>query len=214
DAVPIAEEIRRRGVVREGIDDLLSGPGSGRMLGHVEVEDAAAVVGEHDKDEEDAQLRGGNREEIDRDEVPDMVGEERPPCLGRRYAPLRHQAETVRSASSMPSFRSSPWIRGAPHKGFIAAIFLTRATISALIGGRPTRGRPESLVQCSRKRRRCHRGTVSGVTISRGCRHPAQAPASQTQKRRSVLRSLGRLTVLLYTASWSPKARFSRASGR
>jgi hypothetical protein len=43
------------------------------MLGHVEVEDAAAVVGEHDKDEEDAQLRGGDREEIDRDEVPDML---------------------------------------------------------------------------------------------------------------------------------------------
>jgi len=59
DAVPIAEEIRRRGVVREGIDDLLSGPGRGGMLGHVEVEDAAAVVGEHDKDEEDAAARWG-----------------------------------------------------------------------------------------------------------------------------------------------------------
>ncbi len=84
DAIPIAEEIGRRGVVREGIDDLLGGPGGGGMLGHVEVEDAAALVGEHDKDEEDAQLRGGHREEIDRDEVPDMVSEERAPRLGGR----------------------------------------------------------------------------------------------------------------------------------
>ena len=87
--------------------------------------------------------------------------------------------ETVRSATSMPSFNSSPWIRGAPHKGFAAAMRETRARISALTGGRPTRGRPESLVQCSRKRCRCHRRTVSGVTITRDCRHPAQTLASQ-----------------------------------
>ena len=54
------------------------------MLGDVEVEDAAALVGEHDKDEEDAQLRGGHREEIDSDQVPDMVGEECAPGLGGR----------------------------------------------------------------------------------------------------------------------------------
>ena len=64
------------------------------------------------------------------------------------------------------------------------------------------------------KRRRCHRRTVSGVTIRRGCLHPAQTLASQTQRRRSVVRSLGRVAVLLYTASWWRKARFSRASWR
>ena len=94
--------------------------------------------------------------------------------------------ETVRSATAIPSFMSSPWIRGAPHKGFIAAIFLTRAAISALMDGRPSRGRPESLVQCSRKRRRCHRRTVSGVTMRRGRLHPAHTRDSQTQKSRSL----------------------------
>ena len=72
DAVAIAKEIGRRGVVREGIDDLLGGPGGGRMLGHVEVEDGAALVGQHNKDEEDVQVSGGNGEEVDRDEVADM----------------------------------------------------------------------------------------------------------------------------------------------
>ena len=60
DAVAIAEEIGRGGVVRERVDELLGGSRGGRMLGHIEVEDAPAVVGEHDEDEEDAQARGGN----------------------------------------------------------------------------------------------------------------------------------------------------------
>jgi len=44
------------------------------MLGDVEVEDAPAVVGEHDEDEENAEPSGGHGEEIDRDQVPDMIG--------------------------------------------------------------------------------------------------------------------------------------------
>src|SRR2546425_6793785 len=122
--------------------------------------------------------------------------------------------ETVRSATRMPIFRSSPWILGATQKGLAAAIRVTRAVISGLIGGRPRVGRPESLVQCSRKRRRCHRRTVSGVTITRGCLHPAQTLVSATQKSRSVVRSFGRVTVCLYTASCWRKARFSRARWR
>src|SRR6516165_2059773 len=122
--------------------------------------------------------------------------------------------ETVHSATSIPSFCSSPWIRGAPHRGFAAAIRVTRALISALAGGRPPVGRRDSLVQCARKRRRCHRSTVSGATITRAALHPVQTLASQTHRRRSVRRSLGRGTVLLYTASWWRKARFSRANCR
>src|SRR3989441_11726591 len=127
---------------------------------------------------------------------------------------LGSKRETVRSATSIPSLRSSPWILGAPHKGLVAAIFLMRAAISALIGGRPSRGRSESFVQCSRKRRRCHRSRVSGDTMTRACLQPAQTLASQIQKRRSVGRSLGRAVVLLYTASCCRRARFSTASWR
>ena len=45
------------------------------------------IVGEHDQDEEDAQQRGGDREEIEGHQVPDVVGEEGPPGLGRRRVP-------------------------------------------------------------------------------------------------------------------------------
>jgi hypothetical protein len=90
DVVTVAEEIGWGGLVRKGVDDLLSGPVRGGVLGDIEVEDAPAMVSEHDEDEEHTQVRGGNGEEVDGDQVPDVVGEERPPGLGRRCALLRH----------------------------------------------------------------------------------------------------------------------------
>jgi hypothetical protein len=47
---------------------------------------------------------------------------------------------------------------------------------SALTGGRPPVGRPESLVQCSRKRRRCQRRTVSGGHDHEGLPPPGPDP--------------------------------------
>jgi hypothetical protein len=66
------------------------------------------------------------------------------------------------------------------------------------VNGRTTPGRPtESWVQYARKRRRCHRRTVSGGTKTRVCLQPVQTLASQTQKRRSIVRSLSRGAVRL-----------------
>src|SRR6516164_10501542 len=45
DVVAIAEEVGWRGVVREGVHDLLGCPRHGGMLGDVEVDDAPAMVG-------------------------------------------------------------------------------------------------------------------------------------------------------------------------
>jgi hypothetical protein len=42
------------------------------------------MVGEHDEDEEHAQVRGGYCEEVDGDKVRDMVGQERAPGLRGR----------------------------------------------------------------------------------------------------------------------------------
>ena len=89
DVVAIVEEVGWRGVVREGVHDLLGRPVRGGVFGEVEVDDASAKVSEHDEDEEHPQARGGDREEIEGDEVPDVVGEERPPGLGPRRVPPR-----------------------------------------------------------------------------------------------------------------------------
>ena len=55
----MAEEIRRRGVVEEGVHDRLGRPFGGWMLGDVERDEAPTMVVEHDQDEEHAQARGG-----------------------------------------------------------------------------------------------------------------------------------------------------------
>jgi hypothetical protein len=78
-AVAVADEIGRRGLIREGVNELLSGPNGRGVLGHVEVDDSPTVVGEDDKDEEDAEGSGGHGEEVDRDQVADVVTEEGPP---------------------------------------------------------------------------------------------------------------------------------------
>ena len=65
-AVTVASEIGGRGVLREGVHDLLSGPVGGGVLGHVEVDDAPAVVSQHDENNEDATLRPEARAALER----------------------------------------------------------------------------------------------------------------------------------------------------
>jgi hypothetical protein len=43
-AVAITDQIRRGGLVGKGFADLLPRPGRGRMVGHIQMDDAAAVV--------------------------------------------------------------------------------------------------------------------------------------------------------------------------
>jgi hypothetical protein len=128
--VTLAKEVGWRGVVREGVHDLLGGPVGRWVLGDVEVDHTAAMVGEHEEDKEHTQAGAGDSEEIDSDDVPDMVGEERAPGLRRGARRFGISRETVRSATSMPSFLSSPWILGAlPATPRIHAPARTSATI-------------------------------------------------------------------------------------
>jgi hypothetical protein len=54
DRVPVSDEPSRRGVLREGFNDLLGGPVCGRVFGDGEVDDSPALVREEHKDEEHA----------------------------------------------------------------------------------------------------------------------------------------------------------------
>jgi hypothetical protein len=49
-----------------GFADLLPRPGGGLVLGHIQMHDAAAVVGEDDDDEQDAEGCGWDGEEVHR----------------------------------------------------------------------------------------------------------------------------------------------------
>src|SRR5262245_13314090 len=94
DWVAVAEEVGRCGLVGEGIHDLLGGPVSGGMLGHVEMDDPPAVVSEYDEydeNEEHTEAGGRDREEVEGNEIADMVRKERAPGLRWSRTMLRHQ---------------------------------------------------------------------------------------------------------------------------
>jgi hypothetical protein len=85
------------------------------MLRHVEVEDSAALMGQYHEDKEDAQARGGNGEEIDGDQVPDVLARNVRQVWDGGMRRVGISRETVRSATSMPSFSSSPaWTSRGP----------------------------------------------------------------------------------------------------
>ena len=214
DAVAIAEQIGRGGVIREGMDDLLSRPGGGGMLGDIEVKDAPAMVGEHDQDEEDAHASGRTvKKSIETSSRTWLVRNVRQVCDGdeRRLGSSR---ETVRSATSRPSFSSSPWILGAPHSGLAAAILRDQGADLG-VDPRPAHGgasgeRGPVVAEASPLPSQ-HGGWRNNA---RARLHPAHIRDSPTQQSRSRPRSFGRVTVRVYTASCWRRARFSRASWR
>src|SRR5215813_13896008 len=49
--ISISQEEARRGFIRKRFDDLLRGPGGGRMLGNIEMHHTSAMMSEYDQDE-------------------------------------------------------------------------------------------------------------------------------------------------------------------
>src|SRR6266851_1624171 len=78
DAVAIAEQVGRRRVIGECFDNLLRGPSGG---GAIEVRDLAATVQQDDKYVEQTEGRRRYDEKVDRDELGEVVLEERSPRL-------------------------------------------------------------------------------------------------------------------------------------
>ncbi len=73
--------------------------------------------------------------------------------------------EIVLSETSMPSFKSSPCIRGAPQSGFILAISMMSFLIFKSIGRLPQPLCLDLYLQNNLNPCLCHRITVSGFTI-------------------------------------------------
>ena len=108
-----------------------------------------------------------------------------------------------------PSFKSSPWIRGAPHRVFSRDIRRTRWRISLDTGGRPGFLRRDFHVQKSLNPSRCQPMTVSGLTITRAWRQPGHRQDRMTQKTLSAFRSDGRGLFRFRTATCCRRARIS-----
>ena len=92
---------------------------------------------------------------------------------------------TVDFARSMPIFLSSPAIRGAPQSGFAGEIRRIKSRASFGTEGLPGFPERDSLVQYPRNFLLRHAMTVSGRTITRASRQPAQTRESHDQRIRS-----------------------------
>lgn len=126
--------------------------------------------------------------------------------LGARFI----QREIVRSLTSNPSIRSSPWMRGAPQVGFSATIRQLNSRTCFGVCLRPIDFRTREIsFQYKRKPARCQRTTVSSVTTIRACRHPHQNLRAMIQKTLSNISSRGLRCFRFSTASCWRRARFS-----
>src|ERR1700674_634141 len=84
--VPVPQQVLRGAIPREGVDDLLSRPVRGGILGDVEMDDPSLVMCQHEQHEEDLETHSGYGEEIDGYELADVILEERPRSGGGRFA--------------------------------------------------------------------------------------------------------------------------------
>ena len=120
---------------------------------------------------------------------------------------------TVDLATSMPSFCSSPTIRGEPQVGFACHIVWISSRTSLATAGRP--GVPCWLKrrQWSRKRWCCQAMTVRGWTNARASCQPGQRRDSHAQNRRSVATEARAMDGLLVDRELMPQRQVFQAQG-
>ena len=80
DTIAITNQESWRGIVGKRLDHLLCGPRGRWMSRHVEMDDMPPIVTQHDKGEEYAKRGSRDCEEIDRDDVLQVIVQERSPC--------------------------------------------------------------------------------------------------------------------------------------
>ena len=180
------------------------------MLGNVDVQGSPPVMTDYEEAVEHAEGDRWDGEKVHRGDGFAMIAEKGEPTLGWLRIPGRSFYPTG-DRSFQPSMSSSPWMRGAPQVGFSATIRKINSRISLQVCLRPSGFLTlEISLQSKRKPTRCHRTTVSGVTMMRDSFHPDQNRRTATQKILSKRRSLRRGCRRFSTASCWRKARFSR----
>ena|SRR5215469_9091872 len=90
DRIAVAQQVA--GTLGKGkcLPQLLPRPLRGRLGGNVEVQNATAVMGQHQKHVKNLEADRGHGEEIKRHELLDMIFEECAPLLRRRFVAAQH----------------------------------------------------------------------------------------------------------------------------
>src|SRR6266704_3917622 len=116
--ITIKDDEPRGGSKWKYFSQLLDDPRACRMLCDIEVQDTPTVVTDDEKAIEQAEGDRRNSEEVHRGNRFTVIAEKGKPAPGRLRISLAAPVssnEIVRSETSKPSMRSSPWMRGAPH---------------------------------------------------------------------------------------------------
>jgi hypothetical protein len=119
--ITIPDDEARRGVPRPRFAELLAGSRRRRVRRDIHVDNAASIVRQHHEHKQHAEGGGGNREEVDRGELGDVIGQERAPRLRGRVTATPEVLPTVACATSIPSFCNSPWSVARPRAGSLRA---------------------------------------------------------------------------------------------
>ena len=103
--IAIVEQVARRLVPRKRLAQLLGRPRRRRMRGDRDVPDASPIVGEEHQDEQEAVGHRRDHEEIGRDDLADVIPQERAPGLRGRLAPAPHVFRDGRLTDVDPEFQ-------------------------------------------------------------------------------------------------------------
>jgi len=82
DLVPVAEQVLGCCLFQEALDQLVSGPGGGGVVGGVDMDEFSTVVSKDQESEEQVEGQGRNDEEIEGDYVANMCLQEGAPRRG------------------------------------------------------------------------------------------------------------------------------------
>src|SRR6516164_11145677 len=180
-AIAVAQKVSRGGIPRKGIPKLLSCPFCGGVGRDATVQDAATIMGKHEENKQQPKGRSWHHEEISGNQLLHVILQECLPGLGRGPTGMDHVLGYSGFAMSMPSFRSSPRIRGAPRPGLVKLIFRMRSQTSRGLQGRPWRTR---LFQVQYRRNPLRGSTKSRLLVERLGRKCANPSIGETTKPR------------------------------
>jgi len=89
-SIAVAQQVARKLGEGKGLPQLLSRPFRGRVGGNIEVQNAAAVMGQNQENVENLEVDRGHCEEINRDQLRGMILKECPPALRGRFVSADH----------------------------------------------------------------------------------------------------------------------------
>jgi len=112
----------------------------------------------------------------------------------------------------MPSFKSSPRMRSAPHRRFSRAMRWISSIVDAATRGGAAPRRLDFHFHRSLNPSRCQRRTVFGLTMSVASRQVRQKALTNTMRVRSLVVSCGRRAVRLATMSCCRRRAFWASS--